>query len=112
MLSFFNEARALPIRTDNCLVIFYLDGPAYDAFELQVNKMRPQLDKLKINLIDLRHWQSTEPYKDLSGYDRRQIRKHFDMQHDVSQAVLLRPKHPAQHFKGTVDLIDFLLACQ
>lgn len=112
MLSPPSKAVDIPVKPNKCLVIYYLDGLAYDAFALQVDNMRAQLISKKIALIDLRHWQSEPPFQHLSGRNRRLLRQQLGIEANVSQAVLLDRKGQIRHYKGTIDLIDFLFACR
>lgn len=113
LISYQSSAFQHYLTTHKCVIVYYLDGPAYAGFSLQVDAMQAQLQQQNIALVDLRHWRSTKPHIALSGRERRRLRQQLNIQHRVSHAVLLsRKKQNPEHFKGTVDLIDFLLACK
>lgn len=113
LISYQSSAFQHYLTKNKCVVVYYLEGPAYASFSLQVDAMQAQLQQQNIALVDLRHWRASAPHIPLSGRERRMLRQQLNIEHRVSQAVLLsRKKQAPEHFKGTVDLIDFLLACK
>lgn len=101
------------LATENkCVLIYALDGSAYDIFQSQINALTTHLKQRNIALVDLNHWQQDKRHLNISGRQRALLRGYYDIPRDQPMAVVVSNEGKLlTRSKTSVELVELILGC-
>lgn len=111
--STFSQANEWLFEQANCTIIYSLKPAADRYFNQEIEQLNRLIQKRKITFIDLNSWRNTPPHKEISGRQRNQIRKMFNLPKHSNQALVFNQKGQLinQH-SGSISLVNALLDCE
>jgi hypothetical protein len=111
--SSFTQANEWLFDQANCTIIYSLKPSADRYFNQEIEQLNGLIQKRKITFIDLNSWRNTIPHKEISGRQRNQIRKMFNLPKHTNQALVFNQKgQQINQHSGSVTLVNALLDCQ
>jgi hypothetical protein len=97
----------------NCTVIYSLKPAADKYFNQEIKQLKGFVNKQDVVFIDLNSWRNTLPHKEISGRQRNQIRKIFNLPKHANQALIFNKEgRLLNRYSGSVTLVNALLDCQ